>query len=162
MNKPLIITCAIVGAELSKEDCPHLPTTPEEIADSAQQAVEAGARIIHLHVRDEQGNPTQRLDIFEDVTKRIRRQCHCILQYSTGGAIGTPVEERCAPLKLKPEMATLSMGTMNFGPDVFENREHTIRDISLAIQKNNVMPELEIFDCGMMDTLDRYLATYSQ
>ncbi len=157
MNDPLIITCSIVGAELTKEDCPYLPTTPGEIADSAEEAVDAGARIIHLHVRDEEGKPTQRTDIFEEVTNRIRRQCDCVLQYSTGGAVGTPVEERCAPLRLKPEMATLSMGTMNFGPDVFENSEDTIRAISKAIQGNNVMPELEIFDCGMMDTVYRYL-----
>ncbi len=156
-NNALIITCAVVGAELSKEDYPYLPTTPEEIAEAARGAVEAGATIIHLHVRDEQGKPSQRVDIFEEVTKKIRHNCECILQYSTGGAVGTPLDERCAPLKLKPDMATLSMGTMNFGPDIFENSEKTIRTISQAIQENGVMPELEIFDYGMMDTVDRFL-----
>ena len=154
---PLIITCAIVGAELSKKDYPFLPMTPEELAESARGAVEAGATIVHLHVRDEEGKPSQRIDIFKKVTKKIRQHCECIIQYSTGGAVGTPLDERCAPLKLKPDMATLSMGTMNFGPDIFENTENTIRTISRAIQENGVMPELEIFDCGMMDTVDRYL-----
>jgi len=154
---PLIITCAIVGAELSKEDYPDLPTTPRELAEAARGAVEAGASIIHLHVRDEQGKPSQRVDIFEEVTKKIRQHCECILQYSTGGAVGTPLDQRCAPLKLKPEMASLSMGSMNFGPDIFENTEKTIRTISQAIQENRVMPELAIFDCGMMDTVDRFL-----
>ena len=154
---PLIITCAAVGAELSKEDCPHLPTTPEEIAESARGAVEAGASIIHLHVRDEQGEPTQRIDVFAEVTEKIRERCECIIQYSTGGAVGTPLDQRCAPLKLKPDMATLSMGTIDFGPDVFENSEVTIRTISRAIQENGVMPELEIFDYGMMDTVDRFI-----
>jgi 3-keto-5-aminohexanoate cleavage enzyme len=154
---PLIITCAIVGAELSKEDYPYLPTTPDELAEAARGAVEAGASIIHLHVRDEQGKPTQRADIFKEVTKRIRQRCECILQYSTGGAVGTPLHERCAPLKLKPEMASLSMGTMNFGSDIFENTENTICSISRAIQENGVMPELVIFDYGMMDTTYRYL-----
>ncbi len=154
---PLIITCAIVGAELKKKDYPFLPMTPEELAEAARGAVEAGATIVHLHVRDEEGKPSQRVDIFEKVTKKIRRHCECIIQYSTGGAVGTPLDERCAPLKLKPDMATLSMGTMNFGPDIFENTENTIRTISKAIRKNGVMPELAIFDYGMMDTTYRYL-----
>ena len=157
MADPLIITCAAVGAELSKEDDPYLPTTPEEIAESARGAVEAGASIIHLHVRDEEGNPTQRVDVFAEVTEKIRERCECIIQYSTGGAVGTPLDQRCAPLKLKPDMATLSMGTMNFGADIFENSETTIRAISVAIQENGIMPELEIFDYGMMDTVDRFL-----
>jgi 3-keto-5-aminohexanoate cleavage enzyme len=156
-HNPLMITCAAVGAELTKEDYPYLPMTPDEIADSARGAVEAGASIIHLHVRDEQGKPSQRVDVFRRVTDKIREQCECILQYSTGGAVGTPLDERCAPLKLKPDMATLSMGTMNFGPDVFENTEKTIRTIAEAILENGVMAELEIFDYGMMDTVDRYL-----
>jgi 3-keto-5-aminohexanoate cleavage enzyme len=156
-HNPLIITCAIVGAELSKEDYPHLPTTPDELAEAARGAVEAGGSVIHLHVRDEKGKPTQRVDVFEEVTEKIRQRCECILQYSTGGAVGTPLHERCAPLKLKPEMASLSMGTMNFGPDIFENTEDTIRSISQAIQENGVMPELVIFDFGMMDTTYRYL-----
>ena len=156
-DNPLIITCAIVGAELTKHNYPYIPITPEEIAESAQRAVEAGANIIHLHVRDEEGKPSQRVAVFEEVTNKIRERCECILQYSTGGAVGTTLEERCAPLKLKPEMATLSMGTMNFGPDIFENTENTIRTISKAIQDNGVMPELEIFDYGMMETADRYI-----
>ena len=155
-DTPLIITCPIVGAELTREVYPYLPITPEEIADAVQGAVEAGASIIHLHVRDEQGEPTQRTDIFETVTKKIRDRCDCILQYSTGGAVGTPLEERCGPLKLKPDMATLSMGTMNFGPDIYENTEHTIRMISGIIQENGIMPELEIFDYGMMETVERF------
>lgn len=157
MNDPLIITCPIVGAELTKKEYPYLPITPEELANAVKDAVDAGASIIHLHVRDEEGRPSQRVDIFEEVTKKIRMRCDCILEYSTGGAVGTPLEERCAPLKLKPEMASLNMGTMNFGPDIFENKESTIRYIANAIQENGIMPDVAIFDCGMMDTLNRYL-----
>jgi len=156
-DKPLIITCAVVGAELTRDDYPYLPLSVEEIVESAAGAIEAGASIIHVHVRDEEGRPSQRVDIFEEVTNKIRQRCDCILQYSTGGAVGTTLEERCAPLKLKPEMATLSMGTMNFGPDIFENSENTIRTISKAIQDNSVMPELEIFDFGMLETTERYI-----
>ncbi|CAN2045124.1 3-keto-5-aminohexanoate cleavage enzyme [Candidatus Magnetomoraceae bacterium gMMP-1] len=157
MYDPLIITCAIVGAELTKEKYPYLPITPEEIAEAAREAVEAGATIIHLHVRDEEGKPTQRVDIFKKVTEKIQKRCNCIIQYSAGGAVGDSVEERCAPLSLKPEMASLSMGSINFGKELFENTKDTIIKISQAIQKNRVMPELAIFDYGMMDTVVRYL-----
>ncbi len=156
-DKPLIITCAVVGAELTREVYPQLPLTPDEIAGAASEAVEVGASIIHLHVRDEQGKPTQRVDVFEEVTKKIRERCDCIIQYSTGGAVGTPLEERCAPVKLSPDMATLSMGSMNFGPDLYENTENTIRTISGAIMENGVMPELEIFDYGMMNNMDGFV-----
>jgi len=156
-HSPLIITCAVIGAELTETDSPYLPLIPDDIAKSAIEAVNAGAHIIHLHVRDENGKPSQRVDLFERVSKAIRKECDCILQYSTGGAVGTALDERVAPLKLKPEMATLSMGTMNFGEDIFENSEVTIRTISSAIQNHGVVPELEIFDCGMLDTAYRFI-----
>ncbi|MDP3481599.1 MAG: 3-keto-5-aminohexanoate cleavage protein [Desulfoprunum sp.] len=157
-TKPLIITCAIVGAELTREIYPHLPLTPAELATAAVEAVAAGASIIHLHVRDEQGKPTQRLEVFQEVTEQIRRRCDCILQYSTGGAVGTPLAERHQSLCLRPEMATLSMGSMNFGPEIYENSERTIETIAAAIRTENIMPELEIFDFGMLDTTERLLA----
>ena len=77
---PLIISCPIVGAELTEDDYPYLPTTPDELAQAASDAVAAGASIIHLHVRDEQGRPTQREDVIETVTRKIRERCDCILQ----------------------------------------------------------------------------------
>lgn len=156
-DNSLIITCAIVGAELTQEDTPYLPLTPNELALSAKEAVHAGATIIHLHVRDEKGKPTQRVNIFEEVTEKIRKHCDCIIQYSTGGAAGALLSERCAPLNLRPDMASLSMGTMNFGSGIFENSEETIRTLSKTMKKMNIMPELEIFDAGMMYSVDRYL-----
>lgn len=156
-DNPLIISCPIVGAELRREDYPYLPITPDEIANAAKEVVRAGASIIHLHVRDEEGKPSQSVDIFKEVSDKIRERCDVILQYSTGGAVGTPLAERCAPLELKPEMASLSMGTMNFGKEIFENSENTIRQILKAITENGVMPELEIFDYGMMETVHRYI-----
>jgi 3-keto-5-aminohexanoate cleavage enzyme len=155
---PLIITCAVVGAELTREDYPFLPLTPDEIAGSALAAYRAGASIIHLHVRDENGNPTQRVDIFKEVSDRISSECDAILQYSTGGAVGTPVAERYAPLSLKPHMASLSMGSINFGSELFENTEETIRLIAKNISENGSMPELEIFDFGMLESVGRYAA----
>ncbi len=157
MHDPLIITCAVIGAELTKTDSSYLPLTPDEIASSAVEAVKAGAHIIHLHVRDDNGKPSQSVALFEQISKAISRQCDCILQYSTGGAVGTPLNERIAPLKLKPDMATLSMGTMNFGGEIFENSEVTIHSIAAAIQDNGIVPELEIFDSGMLDTTCRFI-----
>ena len=157
VHEPLMITCAIVGAELSRENTPYLPLTPDELATSAVEAVEAGASIIHLHVRDEQGQPSQSIEIFREVSEKIRQQCDAILQFSTGGAVGTPLTERLAPLTLKPEMATISMGTMNFGDGVFENTRPTIVAIGEALQQHRVLPELEIFDAGMLVTAQRLL-----
>ena len=108
-------------------------------------------------MRDDEGNPSQSVEIFEETTQKIKNRCECILQYSTGGAVGTPLQERKAPLSLKPEMATLSMGTMNFGSGVFENSEAIILGLAEEMSEQGVMPELEIFDYGMMDTALRYL-----
>lgn len=156
--EPLIITCAIVGAELNRDIYPLLPLTPEEIGAAAEEAVDAGAAIIHLHVRDKEGNPSQSQEHFREASEQIRNRCDCILQYSTGGAVGTPLAQRCEPLALKPEMATLSMGTMNFGAEIYENSEKTITTIASCIQKHSIMPELEIFDYGMLERVDHYLA----
>lgn len=156
-NNPLIITCAIVGAEMSRQDTPYLPLSPDELAEAAAEAVEAGASIIHLHVRDEAGRPSQRVDIFEEVTGKIKERCDCIIQYSTGGAVGTPLEDRSAPLELSPDMASLSMGTMNFGEDVFENSGNTIRTLAGIMKEKGIVPELEIFDLGMMETMFRHI-----
>ncbi len=157
-TEPLIITCALVGAELTRDVYPDLPLTPDELATAAAEAVEAGASIIHLHVRDERGRPTQRVEVFREVSEQIHRRCDCILQYSTGGAVGTPLAERHLALALKPEMATLSMGTMNFGPQIYENSQQTIETIAAAIRARDIMPELEIFDWGMLDTAERMVA----
>jgi 3-keto-5-aminohexanoate cleavage enzyme len=157
MTDPLIISCALVGAELDREIYPFLPLTPEEIAVAAQDAVAAGAAIIHLHVRDKNGHPSQDPEIFREVSELIQARCDCILQFSTGGAVGTPVEKRYAPLILQPEMATLSMGTMNFGREIYENSDETIRAIAARIKQYSITPELEIFDMGMLESVSRYV-----
>lgn len=154
-DNPLIITCALVGAELTRAGYPHLPLTPDEIATAAEEAVAAGAAILHLHVRDEQGRPSQKAEIFAEVSAKIQDRCDCILQYSTGGAVGTPLAERSAPLALQPEMATLSMGTMNFGSEIYENSEATISTIAAAMRANGIAAELEIFDLGMLESVHR-------
>lgn len=146
----LIITCAVCGAETTKKDNPNLPITPEEIAGSAQEAAEAGASIIHLHVRDDRGKPTMDPEVFGRTRDLIKEKTDAIIQFSTGGAVGMPLEERIAPLELAPEMATLTTGTVNFGGDVFFNPPDYIEAFSRKMQEKGVKPEIEVFEPGMI------------
>jgi len=116
----LIITTALTGAETTKEQNPNLPITPQEIAQSAYEAYKAGSSLIHLHVRDKDGKPTQSVEVFKEAMDLIKEKCDVIVQVSTGGAVGMTAEERVQPVTLSPEMATLSTGTVNFGDGVFE------------------------------------------
>ncbi|MFZ9594668.1 MAG: 3-keto-5-aminohexanoate cleavage protein [Bdellovibrionia bacterium] len=152
MSHPLIITCAITGAETTRSKQPNLPVTPDEQALAAKQAVEAGASIIHLHVREDDGRPTQRVQRFEEAISKIRAQAPGVMiQISTGGAIGESIENRALPLTLKPEMASLNLGTMNFGEDVFLNHPRDIVSFAARMQALGVLPELEIYEVGMLE-----------
>jgi 3-keto-5-aminohexanoate cleavage enzyme len=146
----LIITAALTGAEVTREHTPHLPVTPEEIAEEAFKAWQAGASIAHIHVRDEQGRPTQDKATFEKTILLIKEKCDIIVQPSTGGAVGMTPEERLQPVYLRPEMATLTMGTVNFGDDVFMNTPKDIEIFAKTMQEHGVLPELEIFEAGMI------------
>jgi 3-keto-5-aminohexanoate cleavage enzyme len=117
----VILTAAIVGAEVTRKQTPHLPITAEEIADEAARCRDAGAAVIHLHVRTPDGRPSQSSELFAAAIDAIRRKTDVIVQTSTGGAVGMSVDERSGPLGCKPEMATLNCGTINFGNDVFVN-----------------------------------------
>lgn len=155
---PLIITCAITGAETDKKKQPALPTNPSEQAFAAKEACEAGARVIHLHVRDEFGRPTQCVDRFRESMDAIREAVpDVILQMSTGGAVGDSIEDRLRPLSLKPDMATLNMGSLNFGDDVFINHPKDIERLAKSIYDLGIVPELEIYEVGMLETAARYL-----
>ena len=156
MNHPVIITCALTGAETTKEKQPHLPVTPQEQAIAAQEAVEAGASIIHLHVREDDGSPSQRLERFEEAIEAIRKRCpKVIIQISTGGAVGEKMERRSAPLTLRPEMASLNLGTMNFGDDIFVNLPRDIVALGQRMHQLGVVPELEIYEVGMLESAFR-------
>ncbi|MHB8951249.1 MAG: beta-keto acid cleavage family enzyme, partial [Rhodoferax sp.] len=117
----LIITAALSGAEVTREQQPALPTTPEEIGLAAEECFHAGAAIVHVHARNPDGTPTQDKEIYRQIIAAIQRRCNVIVQVSTGGAVGMTPQERLAPVTLQPEMATLSMGSVNFGGDVFMN-----------------------------------------
>jgi 3-keto-5-aminohexanoate cleavage enzyme len=147
----LIITAAITGAETTKKMNPHLPCSPEEQAEAAHAAWQAGASIVHLHVRDENERPSQSLELFEKVTNLIRNRCDLIIQFSTGGAVGTPVQDRMAPLKLKPEMASLNVGSINFGDEVFENLPKDIEALAKEMSRLKIKPEIEVYDLGMLE-----------
>lgn len=153
---PVIITCAITGAETTRERQPNLPITPKEQAKAAEEAVKAGASIIHLHVREDDGKPSQRPERFEEAIREIRaRVPEAIIQISTGGAIGESIENRAKPLALKPEMASLNLGTMNFGDDVFFNHPRDIVALASKMHQYGVMPELEIYEAGMVESAFR-------
>ncbi len=154
----LIITAAICGAEVTKEHNPNVPYTVEEIGREAEAAYKAGASIIHLHVREDDGTPTQDKERFRVCIEEIKKRCpDVIIQPSTGGAVGMTDEERLQPVELLPEMATLDCGTLNFGGDeIFVNTENTIKNFGKVMIEKGVKPEVEVFDKGMVDLAVRY------
>lgn len=147
----LIITAAITGAETTKAMNQNLPCSPEEQAEAAYECWKAGASIVHLHVRDENQKPSQSVDLFERVSKLIKDRCDLILQFSTGGAVGTPVSQRIAPLRLKPEMASLNVGSINFGDEVFENLPKDVEALAKEMNRLSIKPEIEVYDLGMLE-----------
>jgi 3-keto-5-aminohexanoate cleavage enzyme len=149
---PLIITTALTGAETTRQTQPNLPITPDEQAACAKACFEAGSRVLHLHVREDDGSPSQRLARFEDVITKVRKLVpEMLIQISTGGAVGVPFEARMAPLKLKPEMATLNAGTLNFGDEVFINSPKDIIRLTEFFKAEQVAPEIEVYESGMID-----------
>mgnify|MGYP006286952321 CR=1 FL=1 len=152
MSKSLIITAAVVGAETMREHTPYVPYTPVEIAEEAVRCRDAGASMVHVHGRHEDGTPTQDRETFGRILEEIRERTDILVQFSTGGAVGMSVEERIEGLELRPDMATLTTGTVNFGDDVFMNSLPMIRQIAERLQQLDITPEIEIFDTGMVDT----------
>jgi len=159
---PMVITAAMVGAETTREQTPYLPISAEEIGEDAAKCREAGAAMVHLHVRNPDGSPSQSAELFRAAIREIRRRCDILIQTSTGGAVGMRVDERCGPLTLtgadKPDMATLTTGTINFGEDVFWNPRPLVREIAKRIRALGLKPELECFDAGMVDEAKNLVA----
>lgn len=150
----LIITAAICGAEVTKEQNPAVPYTVEEIVREAKSAVDAGAAIVHIHVREDDGTPTQSKERFKECIDAIYKVCpDVILIPSTGGAVGMTAEERLQPTELFPEMATLDCGTCNFGDDVFENTMPMMRAFGKRMMENDIKPEYECFEMGHLETV---------
>jgi len=156
MNK-LIITCAISGAEVTKQDNSFVPYTIEETAQEAYEAYKAGAAVIHLHVRNDDGSPTQDKQRYQQAINAIKERCpDVIIQPSTGGALGMSRDERLQPTELSIEMATLDCGTLNFGgDDIFVNTENDIKYFAQIMKEKDISPELECFEKGHIDMVLR-------
>lgn len=156
----IIISCALTGAATTRAQCPDIPYTPVELGEEAKRAVDAGASIVHIHAREDNGIPSWRTEVFEQIQKEVRERCpDVIINYSTG-AIGLSVEERLAHLPAtKPEMAAFNMGSMNYAifskskkkfymNGVFENSFDTMSTVVKTMNENGVCPEMECFDTG--------------
>ena len=179
----VVITCAITGSIHTPSMSPHLPITPREIADAAVGAAEAGAAIVHLHARDPvDGHPTQDPAYFREFAADIKRRSNVVLNFTTGGAATMSIEERLQPaLQLKPEVASLNMGSMNFGlfpmlkrftefkhpwereylagsdQRIFRNTFRDIEYILTSCADNGTRFEIECYDIGHLYTAHHFL-----
>jgi 3-keto-5-aminohexanoate cleavage enzyme len=157
MTEPLLITVAPTGAETAKESCPQLPTTPEELARTAKDCERAGAAMIHLHVRDREHRPTLDLPLLREWVAAVRESTDLIVQLSTGGSVHDSLDQRLKVLDAAPDACSLTMGTTNFGDDVFSNPWPFVCELYQLIQERGVVPEFELFDLGQVHAMRRLL-----
>lgn len=155
----VIVTAALTGVLATRKQCPHIPYTAQEIADEAVRSYEAGAAIVHIHARENDGSASWRPEVFAEIAKLTRDRCPVILNFSTGG-IGNTIQERVRSIPIvKPEMAALNMGSMNYAiyskrqkkilvSEVFENPFSEIEYLLRLMTEHQVLPELECFDAG--------------
>jgi len=160
-DPPFIINAALTGMIPTKADNPQVPITIEEIAADAQAVAEAGASIVHLHPRDEQGRPTTDLEIWQRLMGAVRKRCPELLICATcSGRLESDVERRATPLKLpsdlKPDLASLTLGSLNFRFQASVNAPDVIQALAKRMLEAGVKPELEVFELGMIHT-GRYL-----
>lgn len=147
----LIITMAVTGSLPTKRVTPHVPMAPEEIVRDGIACEAAGASMIHLHARDpEDASPVTDLALFEGICRGIQTKTRLITQISTGGRAGMADEQPCERLQLKPEMASLTTGSVNFPDSVYENSPGLIEALAADMQKFAITPEMEIFDLSMI------------
>jgi 3-keto-5-aminohexanoate cleavage enzyme len=161
----VVITCALTGVLANRNQCPWVPYTPVEIAEEAKRAYDAGATVVHIHARDpETGGPSYDPDVYAAIAREIRTRCPIILNFSTG-SIGISTEQKIAPVvKVKPEIAALNMGSMNYAKYserrkefvfdmVFENTFTEIRSMLSSMNEVGSKPELECFDSGHTNSI---------
>jgi uncharacterized protein (DUF849 family) len=150
MTAPCIISVAITGSLPSKEQNPAVPITPEEQIESTHAAFEAGAALVHIHVRDDLGRPASDPERFARVQEGVRKHCPgMIVQFSTGGR-GRALEERGCMLYLRPDMASLATGSVNFPTSIYENPPDFVESLAREIRNHGAKPEVEIFDTAML------------
>ena len=158
--KKLILSAALTGVATNRSHCPYLPYTPQELGEEARRAADAGASIVHIHAREDNGAPSWRLEVFEQIHEEVRKRCpDVIINYSTG-AIGIPNEDRIRHVRaLRPDMAAFNMGSMNYAiysktakkfywNAVFENSFDTMQYCVEAMNEAGTVPEMECFDTG--------------
>ena len=141
MPDPLLITVAPTGAETAKEDCPQLPTTLEELVATAKECEAAGAAMIHVHIRDADHRPTLDLGRLTDTVTALREGTDLVVQLSTGGSVHDPLDQRLKVLDAAPDSCSLTMGTTNFGDDVFSNPWPFVCELYQLSQERQVVPE---------------------
>ncbi|MDX1707618.1 MAG: 3-keto-5-aminohexanoate cleavage protein, partial [Desulfobacterales bacterium] len=147
----LIITVAPTGSIPKKKDTPHVPVTIEEIVTCALRCEDEGASIVHIHIRDEDENPSDDPQIFHEIVHRIREQSNLIIQVSTGGRAGTDLESRIQRLQMCPEMASLTTGSVNFRTSAYVNPPDLIEALAKEMHRLAIKPEMEIFDLSMIN-----------
>jgi len=155
-----IITVAPTGAESAKADVPALPVTLDELVATGKDCEAVGASIIHVHIRDEAARPTLDLGRLRETVAALRAETDLIVQLSSGGAVTDPEEHRLRVLDAEPDMASCTMGTVNFGTDVFMNRWEFIVELHQRMQEREIVPEYEIFDLGHLASLAKLLDKY--
>lgn len=150
----LIITVAPTGSVPRKKDTPHLPTTPDEIAETAYRCEQEGASIIHVHCRDEKENPTSDYQLFEETVNKIRKRTKLVVMVSTSGVAGKTDKERAEPLRTQTDLASLTVGSLTFTARkpsvVYANSWETITYLAQRMRELNIKPELECFDIGFI------------
>src|SRR6476469_10290100 len=153
----ILITVAPTGAETSKQDCPQLPTTLEELVETARACEAAGAAMIHVHIRDGEHRPSLDLGRLTDTVQALRESTDLVVQRSTGGSVHDPLDRRLKVLDAAPDSCSLTMGTTNFGDDVFSNPWPFVCELYQLSQEREVVPEFELFDLGQVHALGRLL-----
>ena len=163
MTDKVIVTCALTGVLANRDQCPWVPFTPVEIAEEARRAWEAGAAVVHIHARTDDGGPTFEPATYAAIAEETKRRCPVILNFSTGGA--GPMESRVAHIaQVKPAIGALNMGSMNYAKYsprrkefvfdfVFENPFRDISFLLMVMQEAGVKPELECFDVGHTNSI---------
>ena len=147
-SEPVVVTVAPTGADVFRSNNPNIPYTPEEIAESSIEAARAGATVVHLHVREDDGTPSGRPELFKDVIARIREGSELITMVSTGGANDMTIEERTTGLEARPDLSGVESGSMNFGDETFITPPPAARGIIERATSAGIGLEVEAFDVG--------------
>ena len=154
-----LVTVAATGAETAKVDVPQLPTTLEELVETARRCEAAGAGLIHIHVRDREHRPTLDAAYLRDAVVAVREATDLVVQLSTGGSVHDPLEKRLTVLDADPDSCSLTCGTTNFGDDVFLHPWGFMVDLYRLAQEREIVPEFELFELGHVHALRRLIDT---